>query len=117
MPVSGGRQLEQKSHRPVFEVGQDLPNALSELGLRHDNDHANIFDIKILPTTEEIQSPRLEYLPSSDPTKHHIPGLVGLLDRQFRLLRKDTVSQLRDVVQIEYKRLNKPVNAQPPPRR
>jgi len=117
MPVSGGRSLEQKSHRPVFEVGQDLPGALSELGPRHDNDHADIFDIKILPTTEEIQSLRLEYLPSSDPTKHHVPGLVGLLDRQFRLLREDTVGQLRDAVQIECKRLNKPVNAQPPPRR
>ena len=114
---SGGRPLEQKSHRPVFEVGQDLPGALSELGPRHDNDHANIFDIKILPTTDEIQSPRLEYLPSSDPTKHHLPGLAGLLDRQFRLLREDTVGQLRDAVQIECKRLNKPPNAQPPPKR
>ncbi len=117
MPVSGGRPLEQKSHRPVFEVGQDLPGALSELGPRHDNDHANIFDIKILPTTEEIQSLRLEYLPSSDPTKHHFPGLVGLLDRQFRLLREDTVGQLRDAVQIKCKRLNKLTNAQPPPKR
>ncbi|KAL9594881.1 MAG: hypothetical protein Q9179_005205 [Wetmoreana sp. 5 TL-2023] len=117
MPLSGGRPLEQKSHRPVFEVGQDLPGAFSELGPRHDNDHANIFDIKILPTTEEIQSPRLEYLPSSDPTKHHLPGLEGLLDRQFRLLREDTVGQLRDAVQMECKRLNKPLNAQPPSKR
>ncbi len=117
MPVSGGRPIEQKSRRPVFELDQDLPGALSELGPRHDNDHEDIFDIKILPTTEEIQSPRLEYLPSNDPTKHHIPGLVGLLDRQFRLLREDTVGQMREAVQIEWQRLNKPVNAQPPPRR
>ena len=115
MPFSGGSPVERKSHRPVFALGQDLPGALSEQGPRHDNDHANIFDIKILPTTEEIQSPRLEYLPSSDPTKHHLPGLAGLLDRQFRLLREDTVGQLRDAVQIEYKRLNKPRNTQPPP--
>ncbi len=117
MPLSGGRPVEQKSHRPVFELGQDLPGALSELGPRHDNDHADIFDIKILPTTEEIQSPRLEYLPSSDPTKHHLPGLAGLLDRQFRLLREDTVGQLRDAVQVECKRLNKPPSAQPSPKR
>lgn len=117
MTLSGGRPLQQKSHRPVFEPGQDLPGALSELGPRHDNDHANIFDIKILPTTDEIQSPRLEYLPSSDPTKHHLPGLAGLLDRQFRLLREDTVGQLRDAVQIECKRLTKPANAQSPPKR
>ena len=117
MPLSGDRPPEQKSHRPIFELGIDLPGALSELGPRHDNDHADIFDIKILPTTDEILSPRLEYLPSSDPTKLHLPGLAGLLDRQFRLLREDTVGQLRDAVQIECKRLTKPANAQSPPQR
>jgi len=117
MPLSGDRPPEQKSYRPVFELGPDLPGVLSELGPRHDNDHANIFDIKILPTTEEIQSPRLEYLPSSDPTKQHLPGLAGLLDRQFRLLREDTVGQFRDAVQMEYKRLTKPAHAQSPPKR
>ncbi|CAF9942307.1 hypothetical protein IMSHALPRED_003470 [Imshaugia aleurites] len=113
MPLSDGQPAEQRSNRPVFELSQDLPGDLSELGPRHDNDHVNISDIKILPTTEEIHSPRLEYLPSSDPTKNHLPGLAGLLDRQFRLLREDTVGQLRDAVQIEFKRLNKPANAQP----
>lgn len=117
IPLSKGRPVNPKSHRPVFEVGQDLPGALSEVGPRHDNDHANIFDIKILPTTEEIQSSRLEYLPSSDPTKHHLPGQAGLLDRQFRLLREDTVGQVRDAVQIECRRLNKPHNTHPPPKR
>ncbi|KAL8674153.1 MAG: hypothetical protein Q9168_001447 [Polycauliona sp. 1 TL-2023] len=117
MPLSGGSPPQQKSHPPVFELGQDLPGALSELGPRHDNDHADIFDIKILPTTDEIQSLRLEYLPSSDPTKHHLPGLAGLLDRQFRLLREDTVGQFRDAVQIECKRLTKPANTQSPSRR
>lgn len=115
IPLSEGRPIEQRSHRPVFELGQDLPGALSEMGPRHDNDHADISDIKILPTNEEIQSPRLEYLPSNDPTKHHLPGLAGLLDRQFRLLREDTVGQLRDAVQLEFKRLNKPANTQLPP--
>ncbi|KAI4273758.1 MAG: hypothetical protein L6R38_006265 [Xanthoria sp. 2 TBL-2021] len=117
MPLSGSCPPQQKSHRPVFELGQDLPGALSELGPRHDNDHADIFDIKILPTTDEIQSPRLEYLPSSDPTKHHLPGLAGLLDRQFRLLREDTVGQFRDAVQIECKRLTQSADAQSPPKR
>lgn len=56
IPLSGDRLSEQKSHRPVFQFGPDLPGALSELGPRHDNDHADIFDIKILLTTDEIQS-------------------------------------------------------------
>ncbi len=117
MPLLGDRAPEQKSHRPVFESGPDLPGVLSELGPRHDNDHANIFDIKILPTIDEIQSPRLEYLPLSDPTKQHLPGLAGLLDRQFRLLREDTVGQFRDAVHMECKRLTRPANAQSPPKR
>ena len=111
IPMLGNRPLEQKSPRPVFELGSDPPGALSELGPRHDNDHEDIFKIKILPTTEEIQSQRLEYLPSSDSRKQHLPGLAGLLDRQFRLLREDTVGQLRDAVQLECKRLTRPANA------
>ena len=114
IPMSGGRRPEHKINRPTFELCPDLPGALSELGPRHDNDHANIFDIKILPTTEEIQSSRLEYLPLSDPTKQHLPGLAGLLDRQFRLLREDTVGQFRDAVQMECKRLTKPADVQLP---
>ncbi|KAL9012460.1 MAG: hypothetical protein Q9173_002776 [Seirophora scorigena] len=96
---------------------QDFPGALSELGPHHDTDHADIFDIKILPTTDELQSPRSEYLPSNDPKKHHFPGLAGLLDRQCRLLREDTVGQLRDAVQFECKRLTQPANVQSPPKR
>ena len=117
IPLLGDRLPERKSHRPVYGLGLDLPGALSELGPRHDNDHANISDIRILPTMDEIQSPRSEYLPPNDPTKQHLPGLAGLLDRQFRLLREDTVGQFRDAVQMEYKRLIKPANAQPPPKR
>ena len=116
IPLLGDRLPERKSHRPVYGLGLDLPGALSELGPRHDNDHANISDIRILPTMDEIQSPRSEYLPPNDPTKQHLPGLAGLLDRQFRLLREDTVGQFRDAVQMEYKRLIKPSNAQPPPK-
>lgn len=117
MSISAGHVVAERGHRPAFDLGQDLPGILSQLGPRHDNDHAAISDIKILPTTEEIQSSRLEYLPSSDPTKHHLPGLAGLLDRQFRLLREDTVGQLRDAVHIECARLKTSPNAQSPQKR
>ena len=116
IPLSEDHSKKRDSNQPVFEVAQDLPGSLSKLGPRHDNDHADIFNIKILPTTDEIQSSRVEYLPSNNPTNHHLPGLAGLLDRQFRLLREDTVGQLRDAVQIEYQRLSKPDNAQSPSR-
>ena len=89
----------------TFEMSQDMPGSLSGEGPRHDNDHQDITDIKILPTTQEIQSHRLEYLPFRDPGAWHLPGIKGLLDRQFRLLREDTVGQLRDAVGLEIKRL------------
>jgi hypothetical protein len=88
-----------------FELRQDLPGSLSTNGARHDNDHARIAEIQILPTCLEITSLRQEYLPLLDSTQRHLPGLAGLLDRQFRLLREDTVGQLRDAVREEVARL------------
>ncbi|KAL3439805.1 hypothetical protein BJX65DRAFT_317439 [Aspergillus insuetus] len=70
-------------------------------GGRHDNDHADICKIKVMPTFQEILSPRSEYLPAKDPRQWHLSGLAGLLDRNFRLLREDTVGQLRDVIHAE----------------
>ncbi|KAI1423512.1 hypothetical protein F5Y12DRAFT_798354 [Xylaria sp. FL1777] len=81
-----------------FTLPKHLPGRLSASGPRHDNDHANIADIRILPTNEEVVSARGEYLPSNDPSSFHLPGIIGRLDREFRLLREDTVGQLRDAV-------------------
>ena len=89
----------------TYQIQQDLPGALSLDGPRHDNDHEDIANIKILPTAQEIQSTRSEYLPIRDPAAWHRPGIRGLLDRQFRLLREDTVGQLRDAVGLELERL------------
>ncbi|RHZ44436.1 putative NF-X1 finger and helicase domain protein, partial [Aspergillus thermomutatus] len=72
-------------------------------GGRHDNDHADIVKIAIMPTLEEIQSSRVEYLPVNDPGQWHVGGLDGLLDRNFRLLREDTIGQLRDAIHQELK--------------
>ncbi|KAK0738809.1 hypothetical protein B0T18DRAFT_395032 [Schizothecium vesticola] len=87
--------------RDQFVLRRDLLGRLSADGRRHDNDHANITKIQILPTYEEIVSPRClqsEYLPTTDPSQWHVPGIRGRLDREFRLLREDTVGQLRDAV-------------------
>ena len=90
------------------EMTQNFPEDLAVNGVRHDNDHADIADIQILPTAQEIASLRPEYLPSIDPTQHHLPGLAGLLDRQFRLLREDVVGQLRGALREEIARLAHP---------
>ncbi|KAJ5232691.1 hypothetical protein N7468_005647 [Penicillium chermesinum] len=70
-------------------------------GGRHDNDFADISKINIMPTFDEINSPRAEYLPVKDPRQWHVNGIAGLLDRNFRLLREDTIGQLRDSIHAE----------------
>ena len=69
-------------------------------GGRHDNDYGDICDIHILPTAQEIMSPYPEYLPTTDPHQWHVDGVDGLLDRNFRLLREDTMGQLRDTINM-----------------
>ncbi|TGO16135.1 hypothetical protein BPAE_0516g00020 [Botrytis paeoniae] len=108
LPLAATQSAPQFFLSPSFELAQDLPGNLSSQGARHDNDHASIGDIQILPTAQEIASLRQEYLPLIDSTQNHLSGLAGLLDKQFRLLREDTVGQLRDAVREEVTRLEHP---------
>lgn len=98
---------QPSANRPKlkFELMVDQPGELSERGPHHDNDCENIEDIQILPTMGEILGERAEYLPRSDPSSWHLPGMAGLLDRQFRLIREDTVGQLRDAAKVELQRI------------
>ncbi|KAF2229709.1 P-loop containing nucleoside triphosphate hydrolase protein [Viridothelium virens] len=82
-------------------VNIDGPGWLSKGGCRHDNDFEDISKIRILPTGDEIRSHRQEYLPLMDPAQLHLGGIEGLLDRHFRLLREDTVGQLRNAIRLE----------------
>lgn len=110
-----GKTLEE-SRRPVaaplvhetFKLRRDLPGHLSADGIRHDNDHADITKIRIMPTYDEIMSPRNEYLPTTDSSQWHLPGIRGRLDREFRLLREDTIGQLRDVAHDVFEQIRSP---------
>ena len=96
------------TEKATFEVVRDLPGELSRDGPRHDNDHADIRRIKIMPTLEEIQASRNNYLPSFDPTEWHVEGIGGLLDRHFRLVRADTVGQLADAAKFQLEAIQDP---------
>ncbi|CAG7918432.1 unnamed protein product [Penicillium olsonii] len=74
------------------------PEITDSPGGRHNNDFDDICRIKIMPSYDEIRCSRPEYLPTVDPTQWHLEGAEGLLDRNFRLLREDTVGQIRDTV-------------------
>ncbi|KAJ5169071.1 uncharacterized protein N7482_004665 [Penicillium canariense] len=89
------KKLPSRQTTVAFVTPRDPP------GGRHDNDHADICNINIMPTFQEISSSRSEYLPVKDPRQWHVGGLAGLLDRNFRLLREDTIGQLRDVIHAE----------------
>lgn len=95
-------------HPEEFAMVQDLPGHLSRDGPRHDNDHADISKIKIMPTYQEITAARNEYLPTTDSSQWHLQGIRGRVDREFRLLREDTVGQLRDAVSDMLERLRNP---------
>ncbi|KAL8969939.1 MAG: hypothetical protein Q9183_001759, partial [Haloplaca sp. 2 TL-2023] len=116
IPVARSRK-QANTPAATFKLHHDLPGELSSEGRRHDNDHQNITDIHILPTADEIQSSRLEYLPHRNSTDGHLIGLEGLLDRHFRLLREDAIGGLRDAVRREAERLeNGHLGARPPQR-
>ncbi|OJJ46123.1 hypothetical protein ASPZODRAFT_2059234 [Penicilliopsis zonata CBS 506.65] len=89
------------SKGPVSQVPVQFVTQKEPPGGRHDNDHPDICRIRIMPTSEEILSTRSEYLPVTDPREWHVQGLSGLLDRNFRLLREDSVGQLRDAIHTE----------------
>ena len=77
---------------------KDGPGHWSKYGPRHDNDHADIQYIKILPTTDEILCRRKSYVPEkSQSADHHLPcGQRRLLDVQFRQMRFDNVEPIVD---------------------
>ena len=95
LPTGTPEKEVKKESKAVFVANRETP------GGRHNNDFDDICQIKIMPSFEEICSPRGEYLPVTDPVQWHIDGIDGLLDRNFRLLREDTVGQLRDAIHHE----------------
>ncbi|KAL1622231.1 hypothetical protein SLS56_008850 [Neofusicoccum ribis] len=94
---SSDAEMPDASNAPE---ANEAPGHLSPDGPRHDNDHADISQISIMPTTAEIYATRPEYLPVTEPSLWHKQGSAGLIDRRFRLLREDTVGLIRDSVRI-----------------
>src|SRR5258708_15822977 len=86
-----------KHLRATPDAGDD------EAGGRHDNDHVDYRKIAILPTPDElgsVQPPFLRhatYLDNDEDVEVH-PHIH--LDNQFRLLREDMLSEIREETQI-----------------
>jgi hypothetical protein len=75
-----------------LEHTYDPPGDLRPEGPRHDNDFANIAQIRICPTSDELMCQISPHLPVIIPgAPHHLPvgSMERHLDTQFRLLRED----------------------------
>ena len=84
----------EKNQALVMRLEQtyDPPGHLRPEGRRHDNDFADIADIRICPTSEELTCQLAPHLPATVPgAPHHLPAgsMKRHLDIQFRLLRED----------------------------
>ena len=65
-------------------------------GGRHDNDHPSYRDVRIVPTPQELHC-ATPFLPCiGDAGGNQIETDATLLDRQFRLLREELLSELRE---------------------
>ncbi|KAL0575353.1 hypothetical protein V5O48_006604, partial [Marasmius crinis-equi] len=87
-----------------LEQSYDPPGVLRAGGLpRHDNDTADISEIRIVPTQQELLSEAEPYLPPIVPgAPHHCPegSMERHLDIQFRLLREELIAPIRDSIGI-----------------
>ncbi|KAG8909612.1 hypothetical protein FRC01_006834, partial [Tulasnella sp. 417] len=82
-----------------MHVTYQPPGELREGGPQHENDHASIKDVRIVPPHSELVSTAHAYLPGNIAgAPHHLPAesMERLLDIQFRLLREELISYTRE---------------------
>ncbi|CAI7603373.1 unnamed protein product [Penicillium glandicola] len=92
---------EENGHRTEIGLAQStFPMDIEIPGGRHDNDLAEISQIRILPTQGEIVSDNSEYLPSTNFSQPHFVAdpMLRYIDSTFRLLRHDVFSSVKDVL-------------------
>ncbi|RKO89498.1 hypothetical protein BDK51DRAFT_27943, partial [Blyttiomyces helicus] len=117
--IERARRLKQQQNHAghgfmIWDLQEfDPPGSLSDSGPRHNNDFAEIGDIEIVPTMEEILAVRSPFMPGNAfEAPHHLdPGPARHLDIQFRLLREDMVAPFRDGLKSLMSELNQPKKA------
>ncbi|KAF5338167.1 hypothetical protein D9758_014721 [Tetrapyrgos nigripes] len=100
--ASSSHIMSQPSSAHEEGVIAALHMVQQSVGGRHDNDHADIGEIRIAPTSQELICELPQFIPANIyDAPHHLP--VGTMDReldiQFRLLREELIAPLRASVQ------------------
>lgn len=79
---------------------QGRPMSSSTDQPQHDNDRRHIPGIKIMPTYREVVSEAQPYMSTTGPTSQdtlwNLPRASDRFDRLFRLLREESIGQVRD---------------------
>jgi hypothetical protein len=74
-------------------------------GGRHDNDHLNFRNIRIVPTAAELASEKRHWLPlSSGENNFESDPSTCLIGNNFRLLREDAIITMKQRIQEKYRR-------------
>jgi hypothetical protein len=95
---------EQRAQQQHQAVSTQRPRSVASWvqdmdppGGRHDNDHLNFRNISIVPSIEELSTATKPYLPLASGENNFIDDpVLSLLDRNFRLLREDAVSSMKE---------------------
>jgi len=108
--VTNNESLINADSLDVRNLGQKIKHVLESTshdsadgpGGRHDNDHAEIRKIKLLPTPDEFASVEHPFYRRADDVVSADSGTRGMMhiDNQFRLLREDMLGELRNDYQI-----------------
>ncbi|ETL45649.1 hypothetical protein L916_04299, partial [Phytophthora nicotianae] len=99
------RRCDEPEPWDVIEVGIPGEAELADgsVGPRHDNDHRDIRDIRLLPTSEECLSRETPLLPGNYPFHENAhwlpPGPERWVDTHFRLYREDLCGTIRSCLQ------------------
>lgn len=103
-PDGETRILGQKiKHALPLDASELYNDAEAKPGGRHDNDHADHRQISIMPTADELLSKDRPFFRAADfiDDPKIVSSRYGIhLDNQFRLLREDMLSNIRDEIKI-----------------
>ncbi|KAI9888232.1 MAG: hypothetical protein M1814_000943 [Vezdaea aestivalis] len=103
-PHSETRRLAQRIKHVLEVVANSDPVGEESAGGRHDNDFANIREINVFPTVDEVLAKDPPYLRTASDLQDCLPdGRLNMqIDNQFRLLREDMLRDLREELQIVF---------------
>ncbi|RPA86468.1 P-loop containing nucleoside triphosphate hydrolase protein [Ascobolus immersus RN42] len=99
------KKKSAKLTAPPASDREDFPGSLSYYGKRHDNDSARISKIAILPTSGEVLSKRQDFRPKAitvPDANHHLTGIQRLFDTQFRLLREESIGEIKAAIRMVF---------------